>query len=228
MRNSTTTAAVALAFSTALAASAEASTFRADLMELNGSGVSGRVVFDLSPSGETLSADVDIKGAEADREHLFHIHGRLDDGMPIDSVTPTLADDADGDGFVTLEEGAPGYGGILVPLLDGGTTPMAGPDGSISFMENYDLTDPATFFGSNDASTLGTDLTLREIVLHGLTVDPTELDPASGAAGRVGPDGYLATLPVGAAEIQNVPLPAAAWMLLAGLGGLGVLARRRG
>ncbi len=217
--------------------------YAATLDALNGSGASARASLAVDAIKKTLKVRILARGVEAGQAHAQHIHGKLDaDGTLANSVSPTLDDDADGDGFIEVAEGFPAYGGIILPLtMDDGMFPS--PTGtSYDFMETYDLTDPSVFgegFGLDDLLGVGDELEiadmpmldLREIVIHGLTV------PAGAGAGTDGEvdgtGGYKGFLPVAAGEIVSVempapvPLPAAGWAMLAGLGGLGALRRLR-
>jgi hypothetical protein len=81
------------------------------LEPLNGSGVHGtaRVLAE----GRTLSVVSFAAGAEPHEMHMQHIH--VPEGEA-DGRCPTADLDADGDGIVTLEEGAPAYGAPVVSL----------------------------------------------------------------------------------------------------------------
>ena len=151
-----------------------ASVYMADLGELNDSGVRGRAI--ITVRNGQFDVKVNAVGLESGQVHAQHIHG-FTDGMV--SACPTPADDANEDGLIQVGEGAPQYGGILVPL-----------DGSLDEAEG--LGDPATFptadngggavtynerIATDDLAVnggLGFDaLSLADhaIVLHGLTVD---------------------------------------------------------
>lgn len=209
------------------AASAQAASFRANLNELNDSGVSGTVLLDLSDDRETLTVTVDATGFEPNQPHLGHIHGLFSMGEAADSQTPTLEQDTDGDGFIELGEGAQVYGPIVLPIETINT-----PDGSASYTMTYDLTD-SSIFGDNVLTSEEGDtfeaadlfpLNFREIVYHGLSVDE---GVGAGTPGEVdGTGGYLAVLPAAAGEIMALDDDAAAVpepgtvmaLLLAGLG----------
>ncbi|WP_299822787.1 VPLPA-CTERM sorting domain-containing protein [uncultured Jannaschia sp.] len=222
-----------------IAGSASATTFSYDLVlnPLNNSGVTGSGSFVIDTTANTLTANVRASGLEPNMMHEQHIHGRSENGSPIDSNSPDLSDDADGDGFVELAEGQTQYGPILVELEDTmGNYPTA-PDGSFDFSRIFDLADEETFagdFGITDLLGSGDRpaLELREVVIHGLT-----LEEGQGANGGEadGTAGYKGFLPVASGEITvaeslspaPVPLPAAGWLMLAGFGGLGALRARR-
>lgn len=206
------------------------SVYRADLTTLNNSGVTGYAMFEVNPVTRTLSVEVNAMGLEPDMDHLMHLHGLIDgdgtSGNPaVDSQTPTLADDADGDGFVEVFEGLPQYGDIILTL---GT--QTAPGGSFAYSETFDLDDDS-LFGSPVGAMMdyvGDDLLpleFREIVIHGLTVDGSV---GAGTDGEVdGTAGYKAVLPVAAGEIYQVPEPTSAVLMMLGVAGVVGGLRRR-
>ncbi|MDX1663956.1 MAG: hypothetical protein R3272_09190 [Candidatus Promineifilaceae bacterium] len=122
------------------------------LDELNDSNASGFAVVTLE--GNKMTVDIEAEGVEAGELHPQHIHGFAMTGEEATCPPPT-ADDND-DGLVDLGEGAPFYGGVLVPLQ-----PYPTPDNtSVDFRETY-VVDPASVLP----------LESRAIVLHGMTVD---------------------------------------------------------
>ncbi|SEA51847.1 VPLPA-CTERM sorting domain-containing protein [Rubrimonas cliftonensis] len=224
--------AVALATLTTTPAAANTIKFFADLAPLSGSGVSGRADLALDTLTNALTVKISASGLAPNQLHVQHIHGLVNaDGTPGDSRTPTLADDAapngDGDGIIELLEGVPAYGPILFSLTDEtGAFPMA-PDGSIGFMQTYDLAASGNF---GDGFNMGDlmPLTFREIVIHGGFLGAVGIDSGRPVEEANGVAGYKTFLPVAAGEIQAVapvPLPAAAWMLIAGVAALAGLRR---
>ena len=223
----------AVAFS---AASAAPLAFKADLTPLNNSGVSGfsTIVVD----GGLMTVRVRANGLVPDQPHAQHIHGRFDsNGAPIDSQTPTFADDADNDGFVEVLEGVPRYGDVLLSLSQPpAETPGAinfptAPNGRIDFTETYDLSNDSLFFSPvTGAQYTGADLMpldLREIVIHGLIAPQGDgVGTPDGEAGD-GPLAYIGVLPAAAGEFSAVPLPAPALMLTSGLALIGFASLRR-
>lgn len=147
--------------------------FVVDLHELNGSGVSGSA--SLLLDGGTLTVAIDAMGLEANRPHAQHIHGNpIHAGVPSNATCPPATADVDGDGLVSVGEGLPYYGPVLVAL-----TPFTtAPGGIIDFEATY-----------TDLSSLEPISTLqnRTIVLHGRTVGGTYIGSLPVACGQIRP-----------------------------------------
>lgn len=202
--------------------------------ELNSSGVSGGAVVVHDEPTNMLRVTLDVRGIAPGFEHLQHIHGLVEDGVNLDSTTPP-ASAAGPDGILSISDGFPFYGPVILPLTP---FPEPRPDGSYLFDQTYDLSDPDVFADGFDASALFP-LDLREIVLHGGFVpvnDQNDRDD-DDSEDDDDMDGFVfrATLPVAAGEMvlqddtpTPIPLPAAGWALVAGLGALVGLGRRRG
>ena len=227
---------------TGAASQAAVRDYVAVLNDINNFGASGRVNLSLDDEANTLSVRVRASGLAAGVPHVQHIHGlKNEDGTNGDSRSPTLAtDDLDGDGFVELAEGALAYGPIILSLTDDTIPGLGGfptaPDGTIDFSYTYDLlTSPAYGAGYGIDDLLP--LSFREIVIHGAYTNFKLEDTLGGGLGggiASNPNGpipaqtnYNAGLPVLAGEISPVPVPASALLLLGGLGGLGLMRRRK-
>lgn len=142
------------------------------LGQLNNSGASG--VANISVVNNKITVKVEATGMVPNQAHPQHIHG-LEDGS--NSTCPPASADTDGDGIVSIPEGAPFYGGVLLPLED---FPSADANGNISYTKTFTLGEN----GVLTAAELGT-LENRAIVLHGLNND--------GA--------YVATIPVACGQL---------------------------
>ena len=157
--------------------SAKAKYYTADISALNNSGVSGTA--ELVLEGNQLTVTINATGLEPGMVHPQHIHGFKENNQ--NSKCPPASADEDGDGFVELGEGLPFYGPVLLPL---DPFPTA-PDGTITFVETYDV---------SDLEFSVTPLQNRAIVLHGMTATLTK-------DGEQITD-YIATLPVACGQIQ--------------------------
>jgi Cu/Zn superoxide dismutase len=146
-------------------------TYTASLTALNNSGVSGEAT--VTVEGNRLTVNVSAQGTEKP-VHAQHIHGFAGDA----SSCPTAAADTSGDGRISVGEGAPSYGGILVPLdgsLDNAeglgdldTFPTGGSDGRYA----YDMSiSTANLAVNNDQSFEDLSLANHAIVVHGRTVE---------------------------------------------------------
>ncbi|PYE82189.1 calcium-binding protein [Pseudoroseicyclus aestuarii] len=186
-----------------------------DLAALNSSGVTGNAILATNTENDGtryLNVSIFAEGLTPDQTHAQHVHGLFDDnGDPVDSVTPGLAQDSDGDGIVEVLEGVPSYGDVLLPLVspEGGEMPMTDFNGQLSFIQSYDLGDDSNFFSPvTGADYTGDDilpLALREIVLHGMEVpgnigiDGPGIDEVDGNQ-----EGYVGILPAAAGEIEQI------------------------
>ncbi|WP_417208742.1 DUF4214 domain-containing protein [Antarctobacter sp.] len=180
-----------------------------DLGALNSSGVEGTAVLAMvtDESGSTyLNIAISATGLTPSQTHAQHIHGLFDsNGVPIDSVAPTIADDADRDGMVEVLEGVGKYGDVLLPLTSGGMMPVADAMGRVSFIQSYDLGDDSNFFSPVTMSDYTAadimPLILREIVIHGVQI-PDGIGTGTGGEVSGGANGYIGILPAAAGDIE--------------------------
>ncbi|MCF6743138.1 hypothetical protein E9529_02405 [Blastococcus sp. KM273128] len=138
--------------------------YQADLAALNASGVAGTGMVTLD--GNTATVMIEATGLLAGSPHAQHFH------IGAQGACPTDADDENGDGFVSVTEGAPYYGAIGSSLTTTGDT---GPDsglaidrfptaegGSISYERTFEVSDEV-----HQAFEVGTAV----LVLHGVDKD---------------------------------------------------------
>ena len=106
----------------ALVMARSGTTFRAQLHELNGSGVDGSISVTLT--GNTMTVRFEATGLVANQPHLRHIHGKgvvdnLSNAGASDiqmSKCPNISADANGDGLIAFAEGLSDYGGVAKDL----------------------------------------------------------------------------------------------------------------
>jgi hypothetical protein len=147
-------------------------TVHARLHEQNGSGVSGAVTLTATDAGE-LVVHIVAHGMMPG-PHAQHIHGSQEGGH---FMCASMADDTDGDGVLTNEEGSGEYGTIFMALTTRGDTsassglalermPVADADGDLS----YRRTIPA------DAIPVGLldQLAHLHVVQHGIDVNDND------------------------------------------------------
>jgi len=184
-----------------------------DFNALNSSGVNATAILAMETEEDGssyLNVAITGTGLTPSQAHAQHIHGLFDeDGNPIDSTAPTLADDADRDGMVEVIEGLGQYGDVLLPLASDGAMPMADENGVLSFVQSYDLTDDENFFSPVSMTDYTADdimpLPLREIVLHGVDV-PDGIGEGTGGEVDGGENGYTGILPAAAGDIESASL----------------------
>ncbi len=103
---------------------------------------------DDEPDSRHAFLNINATGLVPNQPHPQHIHG-LPGGA--NSTSPTLAVDADGDGFIEVLEGAKTYGPIIQNLTSPpGTAPSGfptAPNGTINFTQLYDLNNPPNVCG---------------------------------------------------------------------------------
>lgn len=161
--------------------------YTVDLMPLNDSGVSGTATLTLEQlrgKGQSLTVHIEASGLEPSMLHPQHIHGfknaKKNAVCPPEEAQDNIAglpeQASNPDEFISVEEGLPFYGPILLPLTPFPTT----PDGTIDFTETYSNSE------LKDLQPIRTTLTNRHIVLHGMTINGT----------------YVATLPVACGQIE--------------------------
>ncbi|WP_227367881.1 DUF4214 domain-containing protein [Halomonas sp. M20] len=189
--------------------------FKVDYTALNSSGVAGGAFLALNSDTNVLTVVTTGKGVESGVPHPQHIHGFATkaDGSAQNSVAPTLAQDADGDGVVELAEGGEVYGPIQLALTDpaGGAIPDFPNASGNSFVQtaSYNLNelDAGAMNKDGEGASLDEVLTAqnldqREIVLHGLTLNGGQGEGTEGEAD--GTAGYKAVLPIAAGEIERI------------------------
>ncbi len=141
-----------------------------NLYELNNSGVEAEA--ELTLKGNKLKISLEASGMEAGKAHPQHIHGHGD--ASINARCPGMEADKDGDGLVSVGEGLPDYGPIVLPL-----TPfnLVDVDGSLKYEASF-IVDPSTL----------EPLFNRAIVLHGMTVNGTYIPSLPIACGEISLD----------------------------------------
>jgi hypothetical protein len=139
-----------------------ASSYQADLGSLNQSGVSGTGM--VTMEGNQVTVMIEASGLLEGSPHAQHFH------IGAEGTCPTDADDENGDGFVSVTEGAPYYGAIGSSLTtEGDTSPDSGlaidrfpTTGTISYERTFEVTDDV--HASFEAGT-------AVLVLHGVDKD---------------------------------------------------------
>ena len=163
-------AALPLALSPAVAHAASSdSSYQTTLNPLNGSSGSGMATISLS--GDQAQVNVSWSGLPADFDggaypHVQHIHI---DGQ---GQCPSPSADQNGDGVVSVTEGAPSYGGIGTTLsTKGDTSPNAGTD--ITIAPSGGSTDYSRSIALDSSTVASLENGTAVVVVHGL--DPSTL-----------------------------------------------------
>lgn len=139
---------------------------------MNGSNSVALAYFEVTDN--VLKTTIIAAGVTPNKEHLQHIHGFEDQN----STCPPMSADTNGNGFISLEEGAPYYGGVQLGLSNAdGSFPTADANGIYTYQRTFDLN--AIDLPSWDN---------LSVVVHGRNVGGT----------------YQATLPVACGEVANL------------------------
>lgn len=177
--------------------------YKSRLTELNESGVFGLAYLRLE--GQVLETTIWAAGLTPDMIHPQHIHG-LDDDQ---NATCPDASDAGDDGILTLGEGAPYYGPVILPLMqENGTWPVANTYGMYVYERTFNLPYDVSAEKTVTVEDL-MPLVNRAIVLHGMFVPDGALsndndeDPNNDNDADTDPD-YIATLPVACGQIWEI------------------------
>lgn len=155
--------------------------FEADLAPIphdpavdGGSNVTGTA--SLKVDGTQVHVNLHVRGLSPNLPHAMHIHGILGDR----NVCPPASADTNGDGFVSLEEGAPFYGPIDTSFTETGDTsaasglalerfPVADAEGNIDYNRTFTIP-------QNVIDSMGS----LHIVVHGLARDGNSTGPVGG------------------------------------------------
>lgn len=130
----------------------------------------------LTVDGTQVHVNLHLRGLSPNLPHAMHIHGILGDS----NVCPPASADTNGDGLISLEEGAPFYGPIDASFTESGDTsaasglalerfPVADANGNIDY--NRTFTIPQNVIDSMGA---------LHIVVHGLDRDGDATGPVGG------------------------------------------------
>lgn len=129
---------MALAIAPAHADEGDAVTLRLDSMK--GSKATGTATLTPTDDG-SLKVEINGKNMVPNMPHAQHMHG---DFMGMDFTCPTDAADTNNNGFISIEEGVPMYGGVMISLTtegdfsaDSGLAldrfPVADADGNLKY-----------------------------------------------------------------------------------------------
>ncbi|WP_197429761.1 hypothetical protein [Auraticoccus cholistanensis] len=129
-------------------ASADTREITFSLNPSTGSEASGTATLTAEENGD-LTVRIEGRDLVPNMPHAQHIHGDVSGTL---FTCPTDAADADGNGFLTVEEGLPDYGGIHISLTTEGDTapdsglavdrmPTADEDGNLSYERTIEAAD---------------------------------------------------------------------------------------
>ncbi|MEU4163450.1 hypothetical protein [Actinoplanes sp. NPDC026670] len=146
---------------------------------LNHSGAAGTATLTAMSDGD-LKVSIRSTGLVPNSPHAQHLHGSTD-GM--DFHCPDMSADADGNGYVSTEEGMPDYGNIFISLTTkGDTTPKSGlaidrmPTADAKGNLSYDRVIPAADLPAGTIKHL-TDL---HVVQHGIDANNNDMYDLDG------------------------------------------------
>lgn len=124
----------------------------------------------LEIEGDVLKATVLAAGVTPNQVHAQHLHGDAGEN----STCPPASADTNNDGYISLEEGVPYYGGVKLALNnEDGSFPTANAAGFYTYQRTFDI--DADSFSWEDLS----------VVVHGLNVNGTYVPSMPTACGQV-------------------------------------------
>ncbi len=146
----------------------DSQTYVAAMAPLNNSGVYAEIELTVK-NGNRLKVEIEASGMEPGKPHPQHIHGK--DNPVANATCPGPEADSDGDGVVSVGEGLPAYGPIILPLVPFDLVDAAGNlDYEATFRINPGALQP---------------LHKRTIVLHGMTVNGSYVPSLPIACGEI-------------------------------------------
>lgn len=145
--------------------------FSVELFPLNGSGVSGKAKIKIKKN-ETLKVSIKAEGLEVNKPHPQHIHGLTD--TSIRATCPDISADVNADGLISVGEGFPFYGPIVLPL---NPFDLVKADGTLRYKASFSI-------NPDSIQPIGK----RTIVLHGMTVNGEYIASLPVACGQIVPD----------------------------------------
>ncbi|MFD3003964.1 hypothetical protein ACFS7Z_26650 [Pontibacter toksunensis] len=184
--------------------------YKVQLNPLNNSGVTGTATVMMKENGE-FEVITDIEGLVPNMVHPQHIHGFVMENMADKDAMCPPPSAGGADGLLTLEEGQPFYGPILIPLddklvpLTAENFPVATSAGTISYGGKVMTSSLVSAFDAmhNGTQTMkDLELDKRVIVIHGAYVINNAIVPAN--SNRVQYAKYMATLPVACGELVEM------------------------
>jgi len=142
--------------------------YKVHLYPLNGSGVYGEAEIEIE-KGKTIKINMEANGLEGNKPHPQHIHGLTD--ISQNATCPDISADVNADGLISVGEGFPFYGPIVLPL-----TPfdLVGENGELRYEAKFTI-------NPSSVQPIGK----RTIVLHGMTVNGEYIPSLPIACGMV-------------------------------------------
>ncbi len=155
-------------------------------------------------NGDKLTIVVDVHGAPPDMIHWQHFHG-FADGQPASCAT--MADDANHDGIIDINDTAKASGTTMVPFdthpakmdVAHGTYPKANAHGDYRYSETVSLKKLDAAFAKK-FSGQKLDLDERVVYIHGVPAD-TKLPSTVGSLGSIPAQ---VTLPIACGKVEPV------------------------
>lgn len=219
--------------------------YSVELEPLNDSGVSGTALLTLR--GHKLTVRIEAEGMVPNAPHAQHIHGSTDKAH--DFVCPSMADDKNGDGILTVTEGTAKYGDINIPLTTKGDTSLASAL-AVDRMPKADERGWLRYERTIEVSdAVAVNLKNLHVVQHGIDVNDNGKYDFDGAgkselkasipqeatapatcgmlAGSTMPEGGMETGNAGTAGLEGAGVLALGGVALVGAASLGYAARRR-